>query len=477
MVQKITTRVLIDGVECYAGDVDSKSKAWDQGQPVALEPLSFTWGRNSIVDQPEASTCTFGLHQHITGDPDQVTLFGFVKAGAVIQVRSTAADTGRDVIVWAGSITTADVTQTGDLELEAAITATDPSTIIGNVDVGDEPWPKEDAVDRFNHITAAAGVKTAPFVPGGGWSWQLAGTIDPTIQTPQIAARDVDAQPPLGLLQDLAKSVGGVAWITADESGPVVWIEDPTQRKGLKQFQIDPTTGHVTIGQLSPELRDVNVIPAADIIRDPVTWTQDPTQAIKIVQVNWQQPGIDQDGNPTVNTRVAQAYETGASTPAVLTVDTELAAEGDANLLAFHWLAISATGTWLISGMSIDTACLNRPLPGADDAARLDRIMDLLDVRIRIGYRITVTNLPAWNPGGGIQSYHVEGGTYTWSAGRWQLEITASSNAIGGGAKFNEFPPGVKISDFSGLKGRDAWGVAPPSLSAAIFPFTFPVRF
>lgn len=473
---EITTRLLVDGVEVAAGGTD----AYNTGVPIVLEGIAIPWGRANVVDQPDASFFPFTVHQHLTGDPAQVTLFQFLHSGSIVEIRSTVMDTvagtSSDVLVWVGEITKADIVQPTGRALEASVTVTDPSAALANMTVGDVPWPQESAYARFQHILDAAGLQLRDRVTEGPWSWTLTGDMDPSIQSIMVAYRDVDAQKPLDLIQQLAQTVGGVAWITADETGPYIWIEDPTQRQGLKQFVIDPTTKHITIGQLDPTLANVNPWPAADIIRDPLTWTEDPTTAIKSVTVNWKLPALDDNGLPTSVDQSLVEVDRSKKSVSTMEVDTDLVIDADARLLASHWLAQSRTADWVVSSLSIESGMMNRPVDGYADADRLAQFVVLLDIRQRIGRRLTVNGIPTYVPPGPIQSFYVEGGTYTFTAGRWQMDLNASSNAIGGGSKLSDFPAGTKFSDFAGLTWLDVWGVAPPNLSDSVIPFSIPFQ-
>lgn len=491
MTYPIQPRVLIDGEE-VAPDEGGADSALATGHPY-LDPdsVTFTWGRQSITDQPDQGTASFTIYQQTVGQDGNpfgsapftvASLFLTLHTGSVVQIRSLDTTTGRDVLMWAGEITEVDIQPVTPFRLSAAVSCTDASTILGNIDIGDDPWPQESAFDRYQHILDAAGLKIRDLrptsEPSPDWRWNLTGDMDDTIKDQVVAFRDVDSQPPLDLIQQLAVSVGGIAWITADDDGPSIWIEDPTQRKGLRQFVIDPDTGKITIGQLSLDLADVNRWTADDIVPHDVAWKQDPTQSINVVDVNWQQnDGLNDQGNPQYNSVTIQVADSDSNKGIRMLgpIDTQLVADADARRLATLWLAQAQAADWIMSGLAIDTDLLNRPATVIDQADRLSRVMDLLDIRVRIGYRVTVTELPTWAPGGIEQSYYIEGGTYSWSSSRWQLQLIASSNAIGGGATFNQFPTGTKIKDFAGLRGRDMWGAAAPGLSAAIVPFAIPV--
>lgn len=471
----ITTRVLLDGVE-----VPAEGEALKTGQATVVGGPSFTWGRSTIVDQPDASTLSLTIEQRIVDGSGFPSLFDFLTEGSVVQVRSATVD--RDVLVWAGEIVSAKIQHVAANLLAAQVTCTDGSAILSNINIGDDPWPEESAYNRFLNILDAAGVRIKGLRPNldsgtDPWVWELTGEMDDTIRNTQIAARDVDKQPPLDLIKNLADSVGGIAWITADATGPYIWIEDPTQRKALRQFFIDPITGQVSVGPLDITLLPTPPWSAKDVLRGPIGWEQDPAQSVNVTDVNWQQPaGTNDQGNPAYEQQTVEVADS-TSTKGIrsLTIDTQVVDDWDARRLAVHWLAQAQSAKWITTGLTIDTIVLNSsPDPATD--VRLPVVMDLLDARARIGYRLTVPDMPAYSPAGIVQSFYVEGGTYTWSGSRWQLQLNASSAAIGGGATFNDFPAGVTMSDFANLEGRDMWGAAPPSLSAAVIGASLPMR-
>lgn len=462
----IEPRVIIDGVEIKPEQGGTDSYLFT-GVPILLPgTVTFTWGRDAITDQPQQSTASFTIEQMITGSPGQVTLFTSLHTGSVVQVWSSEQVTDRDVLMWAGEITELEVTPANANKLTAAVSCTDASTIIGNIDVGDEPWPEETAYVRFQHILDAAGLRLHSLQPAGdtGWRWQLTGVMDDSLHGLQVAFRDVDKQPPLDLIQQLAATVGGIAWITADSTGPYIWIEDPTQRQGLRQFIVNAVTKQITIGQVVLDFSGVNQWDADDVVPRSSTWVQDPTQSVNVIDLTWQQPaGLNDQGNPAYSqATIEQVDSTSDKGVRAFSVDTELVRRADASQLAYHWLFWTHSADWLMSGLAIDTSLLTRQPDDASLVDRVSQVMDLLDVRNRIGYRLTITGLPDWAPAGSEQSYYIEGGTYSWTGGRWQLSLIATPNAIGGGATVRDLPDS-KFSDFdASLRFIDIAGVAGP---------------
>lgn len=466
--------VIIDGVKASMVKADMLA-----GLPTVTDGLQFDWGRDTIANQPDPQSVSFTLRQRL-GLSGQ-SIFDACKTGRTVQIWATGStEYGvADRLVWAGEISTAKVQPTDPYALEAQVTCIDASVVLGNITIGgDAPWPEESAYARFQRIVSEAGLRVSTLRPASvdAW-WTLTANMDPTIRQPLVAYREANPDTALSLFQALADTLGAVAWITADVSGRYLWLEDPTRRQGLRQFKTDPITHKVTIGQLPLTVAGVNVWAASDIAPADPLWAQDPSQSVNLVDINWQQPdGVDDQGIPQY---IAETMEISDSTVKSgirsMSKDTDLVDDADVRMLAAHWLAQGQTADWVVSGLRVDTGRLLRH-PLEDIPSRVAKTADLLDCKTRIGYRITVTGLPSWSPSGTEQSFYIEGGSYTWSAGRWQLQLTASSNALGGGAKFNSFPPGTKMTDFAGLKGSDMWGVAAPNLVPAAIGASLPMR-
>jgi hypothetical protein len=83
MSYPLTTRVLIDGLEAAASGSDLAA-----GRPTLVGDLSIQWGRQSNVDQPDVSTCTFALREqlHATVTP----MLDVIRTGAPVEVWSKA---------------------------------------------------------------------------------------------------------------------------------------------------------------------------------------------------------------------------------------------------------------------------------------------------------------------------------------------------------------------------------------------------
>lgn len=368
----------------------------------------------------------------------------------------------RTVLIWAGEVTSAVLQPAGDHAVTAAITASDLSSVLANVNVGDEPWPVQTVADRAATIMAL--IPTSPPL-----------IIDPDLQTTLVSYRDVDKQPPLGLLQDLAATAGGVLWITAHATqGAYLWMEDPRRRDAVRQFAIDDE-GAVYITDGTDVLDGVAALSAQDVLRDPITWTQSVAQVITQASVGWLEQiagGEGEQDSTEDHTEVVQDTAERIDRFGIrdLSVGTELTTAADAEALAARLLAASEGAGWIVTGMQLDTILLRHDIDTVDYATRLTVALDLLDATIRIGYAFTLIDLPEWTPEGAVRSMYVEGGTYTWADHRWQLEMTATpSPGQGVSATWDDFAgTGVTWDDFriNRIKWLDAYGTAGPTVEA-----------
>lgn len=454
----ITTRVIINGVEASTG-ADGAN-----GVPTILDGLTLVWGRTTNVDQPDPGTCSFTMHEELRGE--LVPMLDVIDVDQTVELWAdidNGDSTITSILVWAGTVTAVSGQAVGYTAFEISVTASDAAASLAEETIGDNPWPVQDAQTRVNRILELAVTDTAPI------------TIDPTIADTQLTYRDVDAQPVLGLLQDVATSCGGVLWVaTSADAGTFLRIEDPSQRASLRQFLIDAVTGLVTI---SNNTVPRSLLAAADILRDSVTWSKDKTQVINSVDVTWQeQTGVDPSTG--LQTTAEQTLTVTDGTPKIirkLSIDTELITEFDASSLASQLLTlVSGSKGWMASGVSIDTTVLERDLSDLDYGQRLDVIKGLLDGTERAGRALTLIGAPGWTPGGNNVNAYIEGGTYTISAGRWQLDLNVSApSGLGISATFADFnDTSVKVSDFDPtILIRDAWGVAGPNSPAATVGF------
>ncbi len=463
----ITTTLKIDGVEVPAGLDDIRA-----GTPTVLDDLTFSWGRSSNVDQPELGSASFTIREQLNAGTAAVPMMDIVAEDSTVEVwvditypatEETPAHTDTKLI-WAGTVQSVNGRIASDQAIEIKITAVGYAAPLADETIGDEPWPVQSAATRANRILELATTDTAPI------------SIDSALAGLRLSYKDVDSQPPLGLLQDIAQGVGGVLWQTTLALGRQVgqhvhwipqtylWIEDPRRRPSLRIFVIDRDTKVVSIADSTAETM---LISAADVLRDPVEWTRDKTQEINSVDVGWQEQAVDEDGRPSPIARTVTV--TKDPRPVIikkLSVDTDLVDRFDATTVANRYLALASGPDWVASGITIDTRLLARDLFDFEFVYRLDVIATLLDGLDRLGRAITIVDLPTWAPGGESASMFVEGGTYTLTNGAWvlDLDVTAASG-VGDSATFADFGgTGATIADFEpSIQIRDAFGVSGPN--------------
>jgi hypothetical protein len=270
--------------------------------------------------------------------------------------------------------------------------------------------------------------------------------VDTNLQQVMISYRDVDAQPVLALLQDLAQSVSATLWTaTHGTAGSYFWMEDPDDRVSVRALQVDPGSGLITI---TASNRDVSVLSASDILRDPVRLTQTVNEVITVVQVTWLEQTLDDEGKSAPTERITTVTDDDAAEQygrRRLGITTDLIDDTAANELGSKLLARSRKTGWRADSYTWDTGRVKDHLDTVSDDSRQVALMDLLDGGTRIGKALTLIDLPTWMPADTIASMYVEGGTYTFR-GAWGLELTISP-AQGQGQSVR----------WAGLPANDQW--------------------
>lgn len=330
----------------------------------------------------------------------------------------TEGPTARNVLVWSGEITSITGQAAGDKAITVNVTASDVGTHLSNMTLSDEPWPKETTQTRVSRIVDLADIGDLLVVVGAG------------LQSINVAYRDVDAQSVMALLQDVAQSVGGVLWVTSHNlPGPYVWMEDPGEREAIRAFYFDDAVDLVKIDNVD---REHDLISADDIIRDPVTWTQDVQSVITSVDATWLEeiPPEEPGGETTTEERTVRVRDTAAMAMyglRKLSISTELTTATDAESLASRTLTQARSTAWTVTGYELDTSSIRREIHTLDYSTRLSMIMDLLDSTRRIGHAVTLIDVPTYTPAGAVRSGYLEGGTYTVDNHMWRMELNLSN--------------------------------------------------
>jgi hypothetical protein len=333
------------------------------------------------------------------------------------------------VLVFSGRIT--DLSGAYDDTWDTAameVTAADYQADLGNRFIGAEPWPAEPAVDRMVRILTAA----AP-PDGSPVSIDVASTLAPIL----MSWEDVDNRAADGMLTDVAQSVDGVLWTAAHPAlGEYLRLEDPGARLALYEFTL--SGGKIVIAPIDfAGVEDAPpAISACDVLRDPVTFTQDVSDIATRTEVSW----LRQVAGPPVSTeeervRVVDAIaELDLGTRSV-SVQTLLTTQADATATAERLIA-RLGAAWRITGLAVTDADVSVP-----DAEAARMLLLLLNGITRGGQALVLTDLPAWSPVGAVAPIYLEGGTYTFSSGGWALDLTVSrATGIGQNAAWDELP-------------------------------------
>ena len=195
-----------------------------------------------------------------------------------------------------------------------------------------------------------------------------------------------------------------------------------------------------------------DTIPASVLLRDDVTLTQSPDHVSSVVRVRWAEQGIDDEGKPTTTDRTVETTDASALTSIgyrSTSVSTNLVRLADAEALADMYAALTSPGGWVLSSLTWDTS-VN---PGAADPSSL---ADLLDATRRMGLPITITDLAQWVPGSPTLTAYVDGGTLTYKAGRWVIDLTLTrTDAIGRSITWGQSPPALTWTRTTALTWRE----------------------
>jgi hypothetical protein len=371
-----------------------------------------------------------------------------------VQLLAPAAGAAQSALVFSGRITDVIASWDGGPDTGLQVIAQDWLAELANRFVGDTPWPAEPLGTRADRVVALSGQPVTL-------------TTDPGVAALQVTYRDVDRQAATGLLQQLATSCGGILWTATHlVTGQVMRIEDTAARPAALTLST-AGTGLVHVVPSPAAIATALPLTACDLDADPVRFVLDMTDTVSMVAVQWLEQVADPGPPATVKPTQRTLELTDPNTLAVigarrLSVSTQLTGSGDATLQAQGWLARSSVLAWRIEGLTWDT--------DADlDPGEITAIMTLLDGTRRNGLPIALTDLPDWAEaltGGQDQvALYVEGGTYTYAAGSWVLELatSAATGSAAGNTPWTALDPGWRWLDFDpAVTWLDLYGVTYP---------------
>lgn len=453
-------RILPDG---EAGDPDSAV--------FGLDGLTVEWGRDNVLDQPAASTVALSV---ILGPPPypEWVRSQLLTVGARLWV-TTMPSGGSDTVAYAR---VSDVTLSWDPGrgcARAEITAVDHLGQLESEEIGDAPWPVQPIaarVARLGELTATGVLFEIPPAAVAGSSAQTdLGAIP-------VAAQDIDATALAGVLQDLAAAGDAAAWPVYGPSataappvtGPLVWLRSNLDRLPLQTLHVG-SGGLVTVGQpLHPF-----TVPGANwahvsacwFPRDDAAWGRSASTLVTRAGVGWLDASTITAEEPDATERTVTIVD--AALEAAQGVhgtgfETLLTTAAAAQALAVRVLTRSGLDQWLTDGLRIDQVWIPPADPVyGDTAATLAR---LLVSHTRSACPILLDELPDWAPmpldAGGVLLAYVEGGSYTFTGGRWILDIRLSAAGAGVPAPWQAVPPAVPLWSWSNVDPAVRWADA-----------------
>lgn len=321
-------------------------------------------------------------------------------------------------LVFSGRIT--DLDARFDLGVGATVVkviAADDTAELANRYVGDTPWQQSTLTQRFADVISVSGQS-------------ISYAVAPTVGSQLVSYRDVDSQPALRLLQELASSVAGVLWTaTSLVTGPVLKLDDVAARPALHQLR-DDGTGIIRIYIRDPVPTSGVTVSACNLLLEPVRWHQASDDDSTEVTALWLDQAPDPLSPVQRSVTLLDPVAERATGKRRISVTTQLSTEAGALSTASVVLARTRTPGWRISGLSWSLNPYEMLSP--DD---LDVIMRLLDGTTRMGLPMIITEIPAWAPitdGTGITAVYVEGGRFTNTDGYWTLDLLVSDAASQG---------------------------------------------
>ena len=330
-----------------------------------------------------------------------------------LKMLAPAGGAGKAALVFSGRVTDVESAWDGAEAVEVTVIAQDWTAELANRYVGDQPWLLESLGVRAQRIVTLS-------------QQPIALTVDATPAALQVTWRDVDSQPATDLLQQLARSAGGVLWCaTHMVTGPLLWLEDVTRRPAALTLALG-TDGLVHVVPSAAALANALPLSACDIDASPVRFNLDTSDVASQVAVGW----VEQGTPPTMVARTETLTDVVLSQTIGLhriSVTTQLALQPDAAALASVLMARFSAMGWRLSGIQWDTAD-DDALMSPDEITRAFR---LLDGTTRIGLPMTLTDLPDWTDSlisaSGQVAVYVEGGNYEYLAGNWLLALRLSA--------------------------------------------------
>lgn len=375
---------------------------------------------------------------------------------ANFQVLVEAGPIRRMYLAFSGRITDVDIKGGTGSSSVWTVTAQDWTADMENDNIGDEPWPQQSIQTRVNRIRALA---TVPFIYD----------MDTGIRPLQVSYSDVDSQPVMGLLTDLATTADAVLWrALSTQRGLYLWYEDPLLRQSLGALVWDSAQGLVIAEWSRYHPAKSSILSACDIARDAPSFTQTVEDVLTRVDATWQEQTLNDDGIVEPTERYVHVYDPDAQQAYGIrnaSLSTQLVNAHDCTEIATRVLLRSSALRWRTIGAEWDTA-----LRGELSAADVANAVRIVDGATRSGLLVTITDLPEWTPDYPAENTYLEGGTYRYESGRWILSMNLSpSRTIGDTVNWNQVPRTWQWQQFDrDIQWSDVWGLGVGAIRRAM---------
>jgi hypothetical protein len=379
----------------------------------AVQEARIVWGRGDLFEQPDVASITLLLDVDRAGWDVNALPFD-VGADIVVTAPSTGLPAEH---VYVGRL--ADMVLQFDDDTGHAhvrITGDDHLAQLAHVYVGDEPWPVEPAQLRAIRIVALLPPALSGFevefgaLPERFWD---------------VRDRDVDRQPALSLLQDVARSTDTGLYLVAGEAG-----ETPLKYlfHGLsldhpgRVFELDVDTYRVVD---AAGVAEVTI--STGYLDAGVDYHKGLAQLVTGAQVDyWDDVGLVDVSVLYANAGAEDLHGTRREA-----LRTQLVDQVNAELLAARTL-LRGVPSWRTETLTWDADDGGPPTAAALTLQRFLRSRD------RVGLGVLITDLPSWVPDESAYVF-VEGGEFRYLAdradrgdgnvGRWVVTVAVVPSA------------------------------------------------
>lgn len=320
---------------------DEPAGSWIDLSCDAME-VTIRHGRSGPDEQPEPGAATVDLYSGVPAKLD---------VGTQIQVQ-TQLSTAAWVTRFYGYVTdlsmefglgTDQPTGTVQVVPFTRMTCVDAMANLGRRFVGDTPWPQELDGPRANRILGLGGLSGAVVDPG----------------TVQVIPRDVDRQPALDLIQDLATQAGGL-FLVSKASAQAIYQDAEHRRNAVAALTLD----------------------ACQLVMSP-QWTRDTQGLVNEVALGYGVPAGGGDQSVYTATSADSQARYGRI---AYSLGTQLATLADATTRANALLTRNAYPVWDVQAIEVVLSEL--------DATAYDYLMQTVEV----GELLGLTGMPVEAP-------------------------------------------------------------------------------